>query len=196
MSGPRKIKSFVAALVVLLGTSVEAGSIHLHRTKAEIEDARDLKFYEHVVSLRNLDPKKFDRVHPLTGRMLTDERVYERLLHEWRTHPIQFELSHRCLWHTLHGEWLWRSEHPFIPAFIPPVETRTHVVSGPPPDSPPDGHPGSHDQGGGGGGGGGVHDGSVPEPSSWVLALSAVSLASLAAARRRAYVWLSTRRAG
>ena len=188
MHHPGKSGSLISAIAVALCTSVQAGSIHTHHSKAELESAADLRFYERVVYLRNLAPAKFDHVHPLTGRMLSDERVYEKLLDQWQDHPVRFELAHPCLWHALDGDMIYRGEHPFVPTIDPPGSLPTHAVLDPPPGGGDPGNPGP------GGSGGGDPPGGVPEPSSAVMSVSALILALLAAARRREYAWFKPRR--
>jgi hypothetical protein len=186
---PTSAKSIpVVAVLAALCTSVEAGSIHLTHSKAELEAAADVRLYEQVERMRELAPAKFDHVHPLAGRMLSNERVYEKLLHQWTEHPLRFELAHPCLWHVLHGKMLYRHDHPLFPAVSPSGELPPQAENFFPPDV---GDPGNHGQGGSGGG---IHSGSVPEPSSAVISLTGLILASLAAARRRAYLWLRMHR--
>jgi len=176
-----KAEWFIRAIAVMLGTSVEAGSIHFHHSKAEIEAADDVRFYERVVTMRDLAPAKFDHVHPLTGRMLSDERVYVKLLHEWKEHPVRFELAHLCLWHVLDGDMLCRIEHPTVPALVPSGELPIQPENGSPQGG---GDSGNHHNGGSDGG---IHSASVPEPSSAALLISALIVVLLAAACRRAY---------
>jgi hypothetical protein len=92
-------------------------------------------------------------------------------------HSSRFELSHPCLWHVLHGEFLFRLEHPPVPPNIPSDPLPIVIENSPPP-----------------GPAGGPPSGSVPEPSSAVMLLSALILALLAAARRRTYLWLRPQR--
>jgi hypothetical protein len=180
----------VVAVLVALCTSLEAGSIHFTHSKAQLDAAADVRIYERVERMRELAPTKFDHIHPLAGRMLSNERVYEKLLRQWEDHPARFELAHPCLWHVLHGKMLYRRDHPLFPAVVPSGELPPQVQNYSPPDV---GDPGDHGQGGPGGG---IHPGSVPEPSSAVISLSGLILASLALARRRAYRWLKPRYPG
>jgi len=175
-----KVGPFATAIIVWLGAGAEAGSIQLHHDRAKIE-AADLRFYERQVMLRDLDPQKFDRVHPLGGRLLSSEAVYEKLLREWEEHPGRFEHDHECVWHVLDGDMIYHELHPYVPS----VDLPFHSDQGSPPVS---GGSGNHDDGGPGGGpGGGIHPASVPEPSSAALLVSALVVVLLAAACRRAY---------
>jgi hypothetical protein len=184
----KKSMPTIAVLLGALGTSARGGSIHPDHTKAERQAAADLKFYERVERLRDRDPARFDRIHPLTGRMLSDERVYEKLLAEWKAHPYCFERAHSCLWHVLDGMMHYRNRHPFHP----PVSSIGQIVGHPENGPPPGGE--TPDTGGGGDSGGGTLHGSVPEPSTAVTSLTAFVLALLGAARRWAYLWLRPHR--
>ena len=178
------------AIIVLFGAGAdaEAGSVRIHERsaeKAEIEAATNLRFYEREVVLRNMAPKKFDEVHRLGGRMLSDESVYLKLLAEWKEHPARFEHDHRCLWHVLQGDMIYHEMHHPVPPSVP-----TLVIHGGNPVVTEDGRPGGGGSSGcppGGGSGGGIHTTSVPEPSSAALLLSALVIVVLAAGRRRAY---------
>jgi hypothetical protein len=174
----RKSASFLAALLMAPCASVDAGSIHLHQSKAELA-AADLRFYERVVAMRDLAPEKFDHVHPLAGRMLSDDRVYERLLDQWLAHPRRFELAHPCLWHVLDGYSIYRREHPFISAIDTPSGLPIRPLLDPPSVDPPPLDPP-------------IPPGGVPEPSSVCLSLTAFILVAAASAVRRG--WRRSRR--
>jgi len=170
-----KIGPLATAIVVWLGAGAEAGSIQLHHSRAEVE-AADLGFYEREVLLRDLAPQEFDHFHPLGGRLLSDQAVYEKLLEVWKEHPARFEDDHRCVWHVLDGDMIYHELHPHVPSGESPV----HSANGYPPGG---GNPGIHDNGNPGGG---IHSGSVPEPTSAALMASALIVVLLAAAWRRA----------
>jgi hypothetical protein len=176
-----KVGPFAAAVVVLLGAGVEAGSVPIRHDPAQIEAAA-IKLYEREVVLRDMDPKAFDRVHRLGGRMLSNESVYERLLREWEEHPARFERDHRCLWHVLRGEMYFHELHPFVPPLDPPRDWPGPRENAP--QQPGGGDPGNHHDGGPGGG---IGSASVPEPSSAALLASALAVVLLAATCRRAY---------
>jgi len=174
-----KAGATAAAIVILLGGGAEAGSLQLRYNAAEIDAA--ISHYEREVILRDWAPEKFDRVHPLAGRMLSDESVYEKLLREWEEHPARFERNHRCLWHVLVGDMLYHEEHPFVPLVVHPGDVPAYSENSNPQGG---GNPGNHDNGGSGGG---IHSASVPEPSSMALLISGLIAVLLAAACRRAY---------
>jgi hypothetical protein len=178
----------LTATLFLMGACAEAGSIHLHQDRAEIEDAADLRFYERQVQLRDWAPAKYDRVHPLGGRLLSEESVYEKLLAEWEAHPARFDHDHPCLWHTLHGDFLYHELHPVIlpslPTGIPPVHDEiAPPIGGGGPPVPPGGGPNPP-----------FHPSAVPEPATGVLMLSGLILVGVAVARRRVHERLKPHR--
>jgi hypothetical protein len=172
-----RVAPFAPIILLGLGAPAEAGSVHVHHSQARI-NAIELNDYEKAVRSRDRDPAKFDQIHPLGGQLLSSELVYEKLLAEWKAHPLKFELEHKCLWHVLAGDEIYHEMHPVVPP-NPPGGITEFVIPNPPPgnENPPPG-------------GGPPNDppsGSVPEPSSGILMFSALVVALVAAARRRAW---------
>jgi hypothetical protein len=187
-----RVAGCAAAALVVLSSGAEAGSVPLHRRPAEISPEAALKFYEHVKTLWEDAPAKFDRVHPLAGRLLASETVYEALLAKWEAHPARFDHNHECLWRLLYGDMIYHQLHPPTPS---PTVTTT-VGNGSPPGSetpnggpsPGGGFPDNPPPGGDGPGNPppGIHTATVPEPSAAALMASGLLLVAIAAARRRA----------
>jgi PEP-CTERM motif len=169
------------AAVLWLGGVADAGSVPLHAHAAHISPAAALKFYEHEVMLRDAAPTKFDHVHPLAGRLLASEAVYEELLAKWEAHPARFEHNHACLWRLVYGDLIWHELHP------PSLPTITTGNPGPPGPGSPTGNdfpppPGGNDPPPP------LHGAtSVPEPSTGALMASGLALVAIAAARRQLY---------
>ncbi len=168
-----------AVIVGMLSAASNAGSIRPGQERLEHQAVAALHFYEHEVALRNLAPAKFDRVHPLGGRLLASEAVYEKLLKEWEEHPLRFEHNHECVWRVLYGDLIYHRLHAHEALSPPPysdtITTWTSDPTGPgehhdPPKTPP----------------AVVIVTSVPEPSTGALVASGLIFVALAAARRRA----------
>jgi hypothetical protein len=174
----RKIVYLAAAVAVCGGMPAEACHTDVHYTKTQIDDAH-IRLYEHEDRLWDKDPARFDRKDPLIGELLSSQLVYENLLQDFEAHPKRFERQYPFLWRVLDGDMLYHEKHPFEPptALNPlnavPFHKKGHGDPGDPgmPRDPPP----SFDPGGG----------SVPEPSSGVLMLTALTAGLIGAAARR-----------
>jgi hypothetical protein len=116
----------------------------------------DVRYYDRVASLYHDDTTRFDAEHPFYGRLFTDTRLTDELLHRMEAHERRFEFWSPNLYRFLDGYWI---THPIFDVGIP------HSVLGAPVHSD------------GGGGGSNPHDpdggnGSVPEPTTFVLMIS------------------------
>jgi hypothetical protein len=178
------------ALFVLWNEDARAGSVHV--TKAEDQAAR-IRLYEHEVTLRDEDPTAFDHRYPTLGKVLASEQGFDAFLAE-RTFPRLLCVHTPFLWRVVDGDILYHRIHPWpTPPLVsdggPPL-TPGNLPSSDPPGS---GGPGGNGPGDPGNPGGGtVQVNSVPEPSSWVIMGSGVTVALLAAARRRIYKSLAS----
>jgi hypothetical protein len=172
-----RVGACAAVIAVCCGAHTGAASINYRPSQAEL-DAINLGKYEREVEAHDRAPVMFDRIHPLGGRLLESEHVYEKLLQQWEAHPARFEFEHRCLWHVLAGDEIWHKTHPPVPP-IGPINVNPVVPNGPPPgDVFPNTTPGGPDNPDSPAPG-------VPEPSSAIIAFGAVSTALAAAAVRR-----------
>jgi hypothetical protein len=167
------------ALFVLSNERASAGSVHVNYTKAEVQAAR-IKLYEHEMALRDADPTRFDQHRPVLGRILASEQGFDSFLAK-HTFPRLLCVHTPFIWRVVDGDILYHKIHPFaeppsVPDLGPPFpggETSDNIP------------PGSGGPPGGGGSGTTVHVASVPEPSSWVILATGVTLALIAALRRR-----------
>jgi hypothetical protein len=169
-----------AAVVALSCSAASAGSVHFHPKPEHLSPAAALKFYEHEVVLRDAAPEKFDRVHPLAGRLLTSEAVYEELLAKWEAHPARFEHNHECLWRLVYGDLIYHEQHPppSSPSTPPITAITLHDDVPPGPGNPGGNNPWNPPPNE-------FHGASVPEPSAGVLLGSGLIFVALAAVRRR-----------
>jgi len=182
--------------VVLIGVfdqDARAGSVTLHdsgQMKAEVVAAR-IRLYEHEMNLRADNPAAFDHKFPVLGRVLANEQGYDAFLNEHRFAKLLC-VHTPFLWRVVAGDIFYHRLHPWSTSAQGPDGAQ--VVNG-------DGWPGGPDPSGpgsqgrnAGGSGGSIHPNSVPEPSSWVLAASALVLALLALIRRRIYQFAIARK--
>ena len=172
-----KITPWVAAALFLLCARAKACHVAVHYSKAEIE-AADIRLYKRDVQNRDLDTTRFDEKHPLLGEVLGNQQVFEQEFHDWKSHPYLFNREHPGLSRVLEGDMLYHKKHPFEPSTVTiPVEVLnpTHTGGPVPPGSvqPAGGSPGN-----------GIHAGSVPEPASGVMALTALVVGLAAAVKR------------
>jgi hypothetical protein len=189
------------ALFVLSIENAQAGSVTGVPTKAEVRAARIL-LYEHEMSVFDKDPTRFDEHHPVLGRILASEQGFDAFLAK-HTFPRLLCKHTPFLWRVIDGDILYHRLHPFA---VPtsgsesgPTPPGGSTSDGTPPGgtgtTPDGGGPGGHDPGSGGGSGGGsgptIRPASVPEPSSGILMVSGVTLALIAAFRRRIYTRLT-----
>jgi hypothetical protein len=172
----------LAALCSLIYSGVasarqaKAGSIHIERGPDAPKrlQAANVLLYEELVVYRDSHPTVFDRRHPFFSRLLTDPAYMNRIVDRWKAHEARFEYWHPYLWRILDGY-----EH--------------RLDSQPPPhhEPPPKRGGGHHGSGGGSGGGGhhgsggGIDPSATPEPSSIVVFLSGLVVASGGAALRK-----------
>ncbi len=177
------------ALFVLSNEDARAGSVRV--TKAEDETAR-IRLYEHEVNLRAENPLAFDQKHPTLGMVLASEQGYDEFLAE-RTFPRLLCVHTPFLWRVVAGDIFYHRLHPWPE---PPIASGTGpgLSAGDLPGGNPAGGGGSGNNapgGSGGSGGGTFSSASVPEPSSFVLLASGVTLALIAALRRRMSWWVA-----
>jgi len=169
----------VAAVTVWGSVPAEACHVQIHYTKSEI-DAAHIALYEHEEKLQDNNPTGFDQKHPLLGQLLSNQEVHDNLLQQFESHPKHFEHQYPFLWKVLDGDRLDHEKHPFAPPISPSPVNIVPITE----DS--QGNPGDPGIHGGSKPGGGPSVGSVPEPSTGVLMLSALIAGLLGAASRRA----------
>jgi hypothetical protein len=167
----------IVALALVMCTPTWACHETIHFTKAEIEGA-NIRLYERDVSERDRNLTGFDQKHGMVSAVLGSQQIYAQDLEAWRLHPDRFGHEHHGLWRVIDGDMLFHKKHPYQQP-IPPVPPGwlPRGGGGPaPPGSPSGGGPGSP-----------VHSyGTVPEPSSGVLGITAIVVGLLAAVCRRA----------
>ncbi len=137
--------------------------------------AVNVVLYEKLVADRDANPTVFDKHHPFFFGILTDPAYMDQIVARWEAHEERFEYWHPYLWRILDG-YEFRPDPSLSRAIIPP----------PDPGNPGTGQPGGSRSGGGGGAGGGVQPDAgggntcaTPEPSSFVLWISGLTLALL-----------------
>jgi hypothetical protein len=177
MSRLGKFTPWVAAAVFLTCARTNACHVAVHYSKAQIE-AADIRLYERDVHTRDLDITRFDQKHHLLGQVLGSQQFFEQEWHDWKSHPGLFNHEHPGLSRILEGDMLYHKKHP--------IEPSTSTIA---PSALHPGNPGvpvlpATEQPGGGNPDSGTHMASVPEPSSGVLALTAL-IGGLYAAFRR-----------
>jgi hypothetical protein len=177
MSSLGKFTPWVAAAVFLTCAPTNACHVAVHYSKAQIQ-AADIRLYERDVHTRDLDITRFDQKHHLLGEVLGNQQIFERELHDWKSHPGLFDHEHPGLSRVLEGDMLYHKKHPIEPSTLTIGPSVLHP-----------GYPGvtvlpGEDKPGGGNPDSGTHTASVPEPSASVLALTALIVGLCAAFRR------------
>ena len=86
---------FIVAAYVFLGTGglSVAGTMFPPRESnlPEREAARDITYYDRVVTLYNHDPRRFEDAHPLYNKLLSDPSAMNVMLNRFETHQRRFE---------------------------------------------------------------------------------------------------------
>jgi hypothetical protein len=167
-----------AALIAVSNQHSGAGTVHLGSTKAEVEAAR-VRLYEHEMDMRDRNPAAFDHNHPLLGKVLASEQGLDEFLSKHTFHKLWCKNT-PFLWRVVYGDVLYHKIHPFVSAPGDPDSLPDLHTDFPPVENNNNGPPGDP--------GGGIHPNAVPEPSSWVLMASGLTLAIAAATRRWIYL--------
>ena len=168
-----KIAGWSVAFVSLLCVQTRACHVQIHYTKAEI-DAAEIRRYESDMRERDRDITGFDARHGLLGEVLGSQQIFEQELQAWKSHTDQFELEHPSLWRVIEGDLLFHKKHPFDPSVVVVPSGLLHPGDPSDPVITPAGLPGRRKPGFPP-----IHPAVVPEPSSGVLGLMALTIGLL-----------------
>lgn len=75
-------RRLLVVIVLLCGSPAIAGSV------------RNSRLYDHVVKLRAADPDRFDGNYPFIGKLLRDDKFFDKLYDRWQANPARFEHYH------------------------------------------------------------------------------------------------------
>ena len=202
--------ALACTLLTAIDRPATAGGIHIRYGPDVPEQlaAKNVGYYEGIVTMEHRHPIAFAEEHPFYTRMFHDPGLLNKEMALWESHEQRFEYWHDCLWKVLdgyqHSHLGLHSSHAFpTGSSLKGFEGGggTGGISGVGPGTNSGGldwlgiHPGN-DQGGGiaggggggkggEGGGGGIGIQSVPEPSSGLLMTLGLAVAAGWTAARR-----------
>jgi hypothetical protein len=151
----------------------QAASIRARAT-APGTDPRNLSLYERTVAQRNANPTRFDRMHPMWGKLISNQNFYESMVARLTLNPGRFEFYHPTFWRLVDGAMQYNQQPQVLE---PPAGGSDGGSSGQEGENPP---PGGDDGGnpppGGDNGGGDPDPGPTPtpEPSSLLMIVTAL----------------------